>query len=105
MSIRLALARPARLSHVLVQSAACELGISGIFASAGVGLPWPTLLPLSLYPYLGVTIPITLGLWRFWPAVDRSGAVAAFGLWCSLALFVFGAIGCYAPIFALASFR
>lgn len=39
MSIRLALARPARLSYVLLASAAGELGTSGIYASVGAGLP------------------------------------------------------------------
>lgn len=79
---------------------------NGIFVSAGVQLPWPTRLLLATYSWWGITIVGALALWRFWPSAERRGAVTAtFGLWCFIALFVFGVIGCYAPIFALASFR
>jgi len=75
---------------------------NGIFVSAGVGLPWPTRVLLTTYPWWSVTVLITLVLWRLWPAVPKRGGIAAnFGMWCSLVLLVFGVIGCYAPIFAL----
>lgn len=79
---------------------------NGIFIAAGVQLPWSTRVLLATYPWWSVTVLITLGLWRLWPSVAKRGSVTAnFGIWCSLALLVFGVIGCYAPIFDLASFR
>lgn len=81
----------------------------GIFTSAGLGdiwSPWPYRLLLATYPWWGVTALITLAVWRFWPSADQRGnAAAQFGLWCFIVLFVFGVIGCYAPIFGLTGNR
>src|SRR5690348_1792375 len=82
---------------------------NSIFAAVGlrgVWLPWPTRVLSATYPWWGVTALITVALWLFWPTATRRGRVAAnFGLWLSVALFVFGVVGCYAPVFALASNR
>lgn len=82
---------------------------NSIFAAVGLRgafLPWPTRVLSATYPWWGVTALVTVELWLFWPTATRRGSVAAsFGVWFSAALFVFGVVGCYAPIFALASNR
>ena len=82
---------------------------NSIFAAVGlrgVWLPWPTRVLSATYPWWGVTALVTVALWLFWPTATKRGSVAAnFGVWVSVALFVFGVVGCYAPIFALASNR
>lgn len=78
----------------------------GILASAGMAgmdgsfLPLPTRVLSATYRWWGVVVLVTLALWSVWPVAARRGKVAAtFGVTASLVLFVFGVVGCYAPLF------
>lgn len=82
---------------------------NSMFMATGLHGAWLPLITRALtatYRWWGVTALITVALWRPWSSEEKRGrAAVGFGLWCSLALFLFGVIGCYAPIFALAGSR
>ncbi|MGH8148116.1 MAG: hypothetical protein ACREPY_17520 [Rhodanobacteraceae bacterium] len=81
----------------------------GVLASAGLAgmdgsfLPWPTRVLSATYRWWGIVALATLVLWLAWPVAARRGrAAATFGVTVSLVLFVFGVVGCYAPLFTTA---
>jgi hypothetical protein len=82
---------------------------NSIYAAAGMVGVWRPLITrilIATYPWWGVTVLATLVFWLRWPVAANRGRVAAmFGSVCSVALLVFGFIGCYAPLFALAGSR
>lgn len=77
-----------------------------VFVAAGVPLPPVTRAVFATFPYWGITALAAVVLWALWPnASSRDRVACSFGSVCAIALFFFGAWGCYAPIFALAGTR
>lgn len=74
-----------------------------LFGQFGFELPLPTRLLLASYRWWGVAPLLTLATWAAWPnAAGRGEAAVVFGSVVAGALFVFGVIACYAPVFMLA---
>lgn len=74
-----------------------------LFEGFATDLPLPTRLLLASYRYWGLAPVLTLAVWLAWPnRVRRGEAAVVFGSLLAGALFVFGVIACYAPIFMLA---
>lgn len=74
-----------------------------LFGQFGFELPLPTRLLLASYSWWGLAPLLTLATWAAWPNPARRGEVAVvFGSVVAGALFLFGVVACYAPIFMLA---